>query len=143
MLDSTEPEASAVLDGLEATMRLRMALTVPDLANAGQMDEGLLHPELVVPSVVGVAPSPGFFGIEGFRRYFEDAASVGFLAQAAIRSAHLTDAGNVLASGSLICTAGGNTTETPAWFVYRFRDELVSAIETYIVEELAVQAAAS
>lgn len=142
MLDPTTPDALAVLAGLESTKRLRMALAVLDHANGCEMDEGLLHPELVVPSVLGVAPSRGFLGVEGFRRYFEEAGSLNFLAQAAIRAAHVTEAGNVLASGSLICTASGRASEMPAWFVYRFRDERVSAIETYTDEDVAQEAAA-
>ena len=119
-----------------------MALSVAELANAGKMEEGLLHPELVVPSVPGVAPAPGFSGMDGIRRYFREAAAHNFLAQAALRAAHVTEAGNVFASGSLICTVSGHTEEFPAWFVYRFRDQLVSAIETYIDEDAAREAAA-
>lgn len=144
MLDSTRPDALAILDGLEATKRLRMALTVPDLANACEMDEGLLHPDLAVPSVPGAAPSPGFYGIEGFRNYFKEAEDHGFLAQAAIHTARVTEAGNVLASGSLLCTVDAKyVNEVPAWFVYRFCDNLVSAIETYVGEDEALEAAAS
>lgn len=141
-MKSTERDVLAVLDVLEATKRLRMALSVADLANNCEMDEGLLHPELAVPSVPGVAPAAGFFGIEGFRRYFEEAATHNFLAQAAFHTAHVTEAGNVLASGSLLCTVSELTQEVPAWFVYRFRDGLVSAIETYTDETAAREAAA-
>jgi hypothetical protein len=143
---SAEPTTSPVASGAspqEALQRLHLALSVAMLANDSVMDERLIHPDLVVPSVPGVAPADGFRGIEGLRRYFRDAEAHGFLAQAAISTATVTAAGNVLAGGELLCTAAGSTDAFPAWFVYRFRDKRVSAIETYLDEREAMLAAAS
>ena len=122
------------LPSLDATLRLQLALRVAQAANERRMDEGLLHPELRVASVPGVAPSPGFTGLEGFRHYLAEAEAHDFLAQAAINAAEVTPAGNVLATGALIVTAHGETESVPAWFVYRFRDDLVCAIETHLGE---------
>jgi hypothetical protein len=49
----------------------------------------------------------------------------------------VTETGNVLASGSLLSTVDDVTSEVPAWFVYRFREGLVSAIETYLEADAA------
>lgn len=122
-----------IAQGPESLRRLRLALSVASLANDGAIEQlgPLLHPELHVPSVPGLAPFKGYRGPDGFRRYFVEARSHGFHARADVTEAIVTVEGNVLASGDLVCTVDGESESLPAWFVYRFRDGLVSAIETY------------
>jgi ketosteroid isomerase-like protein len=124
---------------VEPLRRLHAALSVSSLFNAGRTAEltELVHPDVMVLSVPGVAPGAGYAGRDGLLRYFDDAAEHGFVAHAAITEAHVTEAGNVLASGSLLSTVHDLTSDVPAWFVYRFRDEMVSAIETYLDAETA------
>jgi hypothetical protein len=124
---------------VEPLRRLHAALSVSSLFNAGRPEElvALVHPDVRVLSVPGVAPGPGYAGREGLLRYFDDAAEHGFVVHAAITEAHVTEAGNVLASGSLLSTVHDLTSDVPAWFVYRFRDEMVSAIETYLDADTA------
>lgn len=124
---------------IEPLRRLHAALSVSSLFNAGRTAEltELVHPDVMVLSVPGVAPGAGYAGREGLLRYFDEAAEHGFVAHAAITEAHVTEAGNVLASGSLLSTVHDLTNDVPAWFVYRFREELVSAIETYLDPDTA------
>jgi ketosteroid isomerase-like protein len=124
---------------VEPLRRLHAALSVSSLFNAGRAEElaELLHPDVRVLSVPGVAPGAGYAGREGLLRYFDEAAEHGFVAHAAITEAHVTETGNVLASGSLLSTVQDLTSDVPAWFVYRFREQLVSAIETYLDRDTA------
>jgi ketosteroid isomerase-like protein len=134
----TEVNAS-IEDTVEPLRRLQAALSVCSLFNAGQPAgiAELVHPDVTVLSVPGVAPGAGYPGREGLMRYFAEAAEHGFMAHAAITEARVTETGNVLACGSLLSTVGDATSEVPAWFVYRFRDGLVSAIETYLRPDAA------
>ncbi|MCW2990736.1 MAG: hypothetical protein JWM73_1330 [Solirubrobacterales bacterium] len=122
--------SAATLRPLE---RLALALRVALLAGEERLDEiqGLLHEDLEVPSVPGVAPGRGYRGIDGFSRYFAEAAAAGFRAVPEITAAEVTETGNVLATGRLVCHVRDAVEAVPAWFVYRFRDDRVSAIETY------------
>ena len=124
---------------IEPLRRLHAALSASSLFNAGRTAEliELVHPDVTVLSVPGVAPGAGYTGRDGLLRYFEEAAGHGFVAHAAITEAHVTEAGNVLASGSLLSTVHDVTSDVPAWFVYRFREEMVSAIETYLDRDTA------
>jgi hypothetical protein len=124
---------------VEPLRRLHAALSVSCLFNAGRAEElvELVHPDVMVLSVPGVAPGPGYAGREGLMRYFDDAAEHGFVVHAAITEAHVTETGNVLASGSLLSTIHDLTSDVPAWFVYRFREDMVSAIETYLDRDTA------
>jgi ketosteroid isomerase-like protein len=125
--------------GLRPLARIALAMRVALLASEERVDEleGLLHPDLYVPSVPGVAPGKGFRGREGFERYFAEAASAGFKASAEIFRSEVTGAGNVFASGELTSTLRGQVEVVSAWFVYRFRDGQVSAIETYTDRDTA------
>ena len=124
---------------VEPLRRLHAALSVSSLFNAGRAEElaELVHPDVTVLSVPGVAPGAGYAGRDGLLRYFDEAAEHGFVAHAAITEAHVTQAGNVLASGSLLSTVHDLTSDVPAWFVYRFREDMVSAIETYLDADTA------
>jgi hypothetical protein len=128
---------------LEPLRHLHAALSVSSLFNAGRAEElaELVHPDVTVLSVPGVAPGAGYAGRDGLLRYFDEAAERGFVAHAAITEALVTEAGNVLASGSLLSTVHDLTSDVPAWFVYRFREDLVSAIETYLDRDTARQQA--
>ena len=128
---------------VEPLRRLHAALSVSSLFNAGRAEElaELVHPDVTVLSVPGVAPGAGYAGRDGLLRYFDEAAEHGFVAHAAITEALVTEAGNVLASGSLLSTVHDATSDVPAWFVYRFREQLVSAIETYLDRDTAQEQA--
>lgn len=128
---------------IEPLRRLHAALSVSCLFNAGRVQEltALVHPDVAVVSVPGVAPGAGYAGREGLARYFDEAAEHAFVARAVITEARVTEAGNVLASGSLLSTVHDVTSDVPAWFVYRFREELVSAIETYLDPDTACEEA--
>jgi SnoaL-like domain len=136
---STDPHDRQLDVKLEPLRRLHAALSVSSLFNAGRTEElaEFVHPDVIVLSVPGVAPGAGYAGRDGLLRYFEEAAEHSFVAHAAITEASVTQAGNVLASGSLLSTVHDLTSDVPAWFVYRFRDELVSAIETYLDADTA------
>ncbi len=97
----------------------------------------LAHPLITVRSVPGVAPGPGYVGHDELRRYFADAARQDASAAAVIHRAEVTEAGNVLAAGALVSRTRQASAEVSAWFVYRFRDSLISAVETYLDAETA------
>jgi hypothetical protein len=110
-----------------------------ELANAQAVDQllELVHPEIEVLSVPGFTPGPGYFGHADLRRYFDDATARGAHAQVEIDRLEITPAGNVFAEGQLSTSADGITEALPAWFVYRFRDELLSAVQTYLDRQCA------
>lgn len=131
-------------DELSTTDRLRLALSVAAYANRRDIYAlmPLLHPLVEVPSVPGVPPASGFRGFSGFIRYFKAAGDDGVSAEAHQRFAEVTEAGNVLATGELRSrTRDEGERSVPAWFVYRFRDGLVGAIETYTDAATALAAA--
>jgi hypothetical protein len=135
-IDTNDRQIDAKVEPLR---RLHAALSVSSLFNAGRTGElvELVHPDVTVLSVPGVAPGAGYAGREGLLRYFDEAAERGFVAHAAITEAQVTEAGNVLASGSLLSTVHDLTSDVPAWFVYRFHEDTVSAIETYLDADTA------
>lgn len=136
-------QPGAELESLEPLRRLRAALTLAEHVNAQRVEEAidLAHPDISVLSVPGFAPGPGYFGHEEFRRYFVDAARHNAINQAAISRAEVTAGGNVLAGGELISTTPAARQSIPAWFVYRFQDGLISAVETYLDPKAAAKQA--
>jgi ketosteroid isomerase-like protein len=92
----------------------------------------LAHPLIEVRSVPGIAPGPGYVGHDDLQRYFTQAATHQASAAAVIHRAEVTETGNVLAAGELISTTRQASAAISAWFVCRFRDGLISAVETYL-----------
>jgi len=127
----------------EPLRRLQTALRMVELANAQAIDEllQLAHPEIVILSVPGVAPGPGYFGHAEVRGYFAAAGARGAQVQVEIHRLEITPAGTVFAGGLLSTSVDGVTESVPAWFVYRFRDKLLSAVETYLDRERGWQQA--
>ena len=124
---------------LEPLRRLRAALAMAEYSSTHQVSEmlELAHPLIEVRSVPGIAPGPGYVGHDQLRRYFAEAAKHQASAAAVIHRAEVTEKGNVLAAGELISTTNQASGAISAWFVYRFRDGLISAVETYLDAETA------
>jgi ketosteroid isomerase-like protein len=87
--------------------------------------------------VPGIAPGPGYTGHDELGRYFAEAAKHETRAAAIITRAEVTKTRNVLAAGELISRTNHASGAITAWFVYRFRDGLISAVETYLDAETA------
>ena len=128
-----------IMELLEPVRRLRTALAIAEFASMHQVGEALelAHPLIKVRSVPGIAPGPGYVGHDELRRYFTDAAKQEASAAAVIHRAEVTTAGNVLAAGMLLSRTSQASASVPAWFVYRFRDGLISAVETYLDADTA------
>jgi ketosteroid isomerase-like protein len=124
---------------LEPVRRLRAALAMAEFSSTHQVSEALelAHPKIEVRSVPGVAPGPGYVGHDELRRYFAEAAEHEARAAAIIQRAEVTQTGNVLAAGELISTTDQASGVISAWFVFRFREGLIGAIETYLDAETA------
>ena len=123
---------------LDPVRRLRTALAIAEFSSMHQVGEvlELAHPLIKVRSVPGIAPGPGYVGHAELGRYFADAAMHEASAAAVIHRAEVTTAGNVLAAGMLSHGQSGDRSIS-AWFVIRFRDGLISAVETYLDAEAA------
>lgn len=133
------PRHADVISLLEPVRRLRTALAMAEYSSTHQVNKmlELAHPLIEVRSVPGVAPGPGYVGHDELRRYFAEAAKHEARAAAVIHRAEVTERGNVLAAGELISTTTQASGAISAWFVYRFRDSLISAVETYLDVETA------
>lgn len=101
----------------------------------------LLHPELRVLAAPGVAPVRPYQTREDFLRYFAEARANGVLVEPDLRELHLMPSGAIMAVGSLRMTTSGGADETPAWFVYTFRDGLIASLEAHLSSDLAETAA--
>jgi len=124
---------------LDPVRRLRTALAMAEYSSTCQVSKmlKLAHPLIEVRSVPGIAPGPAYIGHAEVRRYFAEAAKHEASAVAVIQRAEVTETGNVLAAGELISRMNQATGAISAWFVYRFRDGLISAVETYLDAETA------
>lgn len=127
----------------ETLRRLQTALRMAELVNAQAVDQllELAHPDIAILSVPGVTPGPGYFGHAGVRDYFTTAAAHGAHIQVQVDCLQITPAGTVFAEGRLHTSVDGVTESVAAWFVYRFRDKLLSAVETCLDRECAWQQA--
>lgn len=102
----------------------------------------LLHPQMRMLAAPGVAPMRRYQTSEDFLRYFSEARANGVLVQPDVRELRVHPSGAVMAVGSLRMTSRGSVDETPAWFVYTFRDGLIASLETHLSAELAANAVA-
>jgi ketosteroid isomerase-like protein len=119
---------------LEPVRRLRTTLAMAEYSSTHQVSKvlKLAHPLIEVRSVPGIAPGPGYVGHDELRRYFAEAANHEARAAAVIHRAEVTERGNVLAAGELISTTNQANGAISAWFVFRFRDGPISAVESYL-----------
>lgn len=126
-------------DDFEPSRRMGLVLRLIAFANDGGHGslEDIVHPEIEVPSLPGVAPGRGYHGVQGFRSYFAEARRNRFVARAAVDRLEVTAAGRVLASGELLLDVAGAQERLPAWFVYGFRDGLICSLETFGDEDTA------
>ena len=103
----------------------------------------LLHPEMRTLAAPGVAPARPYETREDFLDYFSEARANGVLVEPDARELRLAASGAVVVTGSIRMTSSAGVDETPAWFVYTFRDGLIASLETYLDAELAEEAAES
>jgi ketosteroid isomerase-like protein len=101
----------------------------------------LIHPEMQVLAAPGVAPTRPYETREHFLEYFSEARANGVLVQPDAYQVGFAASGAVIVAGSLRMRSRGGDAETPAWFVYTFRDGLIASLETYLSAEMAAQAA--
>jgi ketosteroid isomerase-like protein len=101
----------------------------------------LIHPEMQVLAAPGVAPTRPYQTREHFLEYFSEARANGVLVQPDAYEVGFASSGAVVVAGSVRLRSRGGDTETPAWFVYTFRDGLIASLETYLSAEMAAQAA--
>ena len=99
----------------------------------------LLHPQMRVLAAPGLAPSRAYETREDFIDYFSEAQSQGVLIQP---DAHEIRTGgpSVIVAGHVRITTADSIDETPAWFVYTFRDDLIDSLSTFLDAELAEEA---
>ena len=101
----------------------------------------LLHPEMRVLAAPGVAPSRPYETRTDFLEYFAEARRNGVLVEPDVREVRFGPTGAIVVSGSLRMTTRAGEAETPAWFVYTFRDGLIASLETHLDAALADAAA--
>jgi ketosteroid isomerase-like protein len=102
----------------------------------------LLHPQMQVLAAPGVAPARLYQTREDFLAYFADARAHDVLVEPDAREIRITPSGAVVVTGSVRMTTLDSIDETPAWFVYTFRDQLIASLETYLDGKMAAEAAA-
>ena len=101
----------------------------------------LLHPEMRVLAAPGIAPSHPYETREDFLEYFAEARRNGVLIEPDLREVRFSPTGAIVVSGSLRMTSRAVTAETPAWFVYTFRDGLILSLENHLSADMADEAA--
>jgi len=101
----------------------------------------LLHPQMRVLAAPGIAPARPYQTREDFLDYFSDARAQGVLIEPDAQEVRASRSGAVMVAGRLRMTTSDSVDETPAWFVYTFRDRLISSLETYLDGDMAEEAA--
>ena len=101
----------------------------------------LLHPEMRVLPAPGIAPSHPYETREDFLGYFAEARRNGVLVEPDVRDIRFGPTGALVVSGNLRMTSRAGAAETPAWFVYTFRDGLIVSLENHLSAAMADQAA--
>jgi len=123
----------------------RIGVVVDLLRLSGARDikniEPLLHPDMQVVPAPGIAPKASRRGRAGFLDYFRDTESKGILMEPDAYEIQHCLSGKVLVAGSLRFTNNGTITQAPVFYVYAFRDGLISCLETHLDREGAKQSA--
>jgi hypothetical protein len=101
----------------------------------------LLHPEMKVATAPGIAPPVRRPGREGFLDYFRETEAMNLLMEPDAYEIHACLSGKVLVAGALRFTATRDVSEAPMFYVYTFRDGLISHFETHLKRETAEDAA--
>jgi ketosteroid isomerase-like protein len=119
--------------------RIRMVVEFLRLSGAESVEEiaSLAHPEITVLAVPGIAPGWGYQGREEFLGYFAEARAHGVFVEPDAREIEVGPSGSVLVVGGMRVSSPGGVEETPAWFVYTFRDGLIASVGTYLDREKA------
>ena len=115
-------------------LRLSAAEAVDDIAP-------LLHPEMRVLAAPGIAPARPYETREDFLAYFAEARKNHVLVEPDLVEVRFGPTGAIVVSGSVRMTSRAGVVETPAWFVYTFRDGLIASLENHLSAEMAGEAA--
>ena len=120
-----------------------MVLDLLRLAAAETVDEiaPLLHPDMRVLAAPGIAPPGPYETREDFLAYFAEARRNRVLVEPDLREVRFGPTGAIVVSGSLRMTSPAGVVETPAWFVYTFRDGLIASLENHLSADMADEAA--
>lgn len=94
--------------------------------------ERVLHPELEVLAIPGMAPGSGYGSRDEFMDYFEESRRIDQRIEPDVSRIRVTPAGIVILDGRLRITVGENTEFVDAWFVYEFRDGLIAKFGNYL-----------
>ena len=139
MTDSPHTEFGAALREIGMVvdlLRLSATEAVEEIAP-------LIHPQMQVVAAPGVAPTRPYETREHFLEYFSEARANGVLVQPDAFQVGFACSGAVVVAGSVRMRTRGGDAETPAWFVYTFRDGLIASLETHLSAEMAEQATGS
>lgn len=101
----------------------------------------LLHPEMTVFAAPGIAPQVHRPGREGFLDYFRDTEARNIRMEPDAYEIHACLSGKVLVAGAIRFTIKERVTEAPVYYVYAFRDGLISCFETHTDRSAAEEAA--
>ena len=101
----------------------------------------LLHPDMQVLAAPGIAPARRYQTREDFFEYFSEARKNGVLVEPDLQELRLSPSGAIIVSGTVRMTSPAGIDETPAWFVYTFRDGLIASLENHLNAAMAEQAA--
>ncbi len=127
----------------DALRRIRLVVDLLCLSSESAVEAiaPLLHPQMRVLAAPGIAPARGYQSREEFLGYFADAEAHGVLVQPDACKIRVSPSGRVLVAGRLRIAGPMGVEETPAWFVYSFRDGLIATLENYLDRAPAEDAA--
>lgn len=127
----------------QSLRHVRLVIELLDRSGAGDAAGvvDLLHPELEVLAIPGMAPGKGYRSREEFLGYFEDAGRIGQRIETDVSRVRVSPSGSVIVDGALRITVGENTEVVDAWFVYGFRDGLIATLGNYLEPAQAERAA--
>jgi ketosteroid isomerase-like protein len=130
----------------EALQHLRLVVDLLRGSSAAEPDADaiaeLLHPELDVLAIPGLAPGQGYRSREEFLEgYFGESRRIGQHIEVDVSRVRVSPTAAILVDGRLRISVGDNTELVDAWFVYRFRDGRISAFGNYLEPTAAERAA--
>ena len=122
--------------------QIGMVVDLMRLSAAENLDEiaPLIHPEMRMLAAPGVAPMRAYETREDFLEYFAEARKNGVAVLPDAHEVRFAPSGAVVVTGSLRISSRGGDADTPAWFVYTFRDGLIASLEAHLSAEMAEQA---
>lgn len=127
----------------ESLERIGQVVELLQLSAVGAAEEiaPLIHPRMRMLAAPGIAPAGSYETREDFLQYFAEAQAEGVLVEPDADEIRINSVGAITVTGRLRVHTAQGVDETPAWFVYTFRDRLIASLETHLDAEIAAEAA--